>query len=126
MTHVGLQNLKFCIEIYQENNRKISINKKEDDNYYKKKDMSKIALLNNEIKDIHTNVKETVKNMITNVNDIHDLDDKSSKIKVSSYQFEKDSEILEKTINSRKLIRQLIIYCIFAFILIFILFLIFK
>ena len=126
LTHVGLQNLKFCIEIYQENNRKISINKKEDDNYYKKKDMSKIALLNNEIKDIHTNVKETVKNMITNVNDIHDLDDKSSKIKVSSYQFEKDSEILEKTINSRKLIRQLIIYCIFAFILIFILFLIFK
>ena len=91
-----------------------------------KKDMSKIALLNNEINDIHTNVKETVKNMITNVNDMHDLDDKSSKIKDSSYQFQKDSEILEKTIKYRKLTRQLIIYCIFAIIFIFILFLIFK
>ena len=126
LTHVGLQNLKFCIEIYQENNRKISINKKDDENDFKKNDMSKIALLNNEINDIHTNVKETVKNMITNVNEMHDLDDKSSKIKNSSYQFQKDSEILEKKIKNRKLTRKLIIYCIFAMILIFIFYLLFK
>ena len=126
MTHVGLQNLKFCIEVYQENNRKISENKKDNDNYDKNKDMSKIALLNNEINDIQTNMKESVKNMITNVNDMHELDDKSSKIKDTSYQFQKDSEILEKKIKYRKLIRKLTVYSICAIIFILILYLIFK
>ena len=126
LTHVGLQNLKFCIEVYQENNRKISENKKDNDNYDKNKDMSKIALLNNEINDIQTNMKESVKNMITNVNDMHELDDKSSKIKDTSYQFQKDSEILEKKIKYRKLIRKLTVYSICAIIFILILYLIFK
>ena len=126
LTHVGLQNLKFCIEIYQENNRKISINKKDDENDYKKNDMSKIALLNNEINDIQTNMKESVKNMITNVSEMRDLDDKSSKIKDSSYQFQKDSAYLEREIKYKKLIRKVILYGVLSLILIILLYLLFK
>ena len=116
LTHVGLQNLKFCIEVYQENNRKNSIIKNDNENYEKNKDMSKIALLNSEINEIQTNIKKSVKNMITNVNDMRELDDKSSKIKDNSYQFQKDAEILEKKIKFRKFILKLIIFSIFAFI----------
>ena len=129
LTHVGEQNLKFCIELYQENNRKNRKNKEDEiynENDYKNKDMSKIALLNNEINDIQTNMKESVKNMITNVNDMRDLDDKSSKIKDSSYQFQKDSAYLENEIKYKKLLRKVIIYSVLSIILIFLLYLLFK
>ena len=122
LTQVGVQNLKFCIELYQENNRK----NKDNENNDKNKDLSKIALLNSEINDIHTNMKKSVKNMITNVNDMHDLDEKSSKIKDSSYQFQKDSAALEKKIRYRKLIRKLIVISILSIIALIILYLIFK
>ena len=129
LTHVGVQNLKFCIDIYQENNRKNNENKKDNDIFFvknKEKDNSKIALLNNEINDIQTNMKETVKNMITNIKDINDLDSKSAKIKDTSYQFQKDSSNLEKQIKYRNYICEIIILCIFAIIIIFILYLIIK
>ncbi len=126
LTHVGQQNLKFCIDVYQENNRKSNDNNKNNINDSKNNDRSKIALLNNEINDIHTNMKESVKNMITNVNDMHDLNDKSSKIKDTSYQFQKDSAALEKKIRYRKLIRKLIVYGILFIIVIIILYLLFK
>ena len=122
LTQVGEQNLKFCIELYQENNRK----NKDNENKDKNKDLSKIALLNTEIKDIHTNMKKSVKNMITNVNDMHDLDEKSSKIKDSSYQFQKDSAALERKLRYRKLIRKLIVFSILSIIVLIILYLIFK
>ena len=130
LTRVGKQNLKFCIELFQENNRKnINIEKNKDnenkENENKDKDMSKIALLNNEINDLHANVKESVKNMITNVNEMQDLDDKSSKIKDSSYQFQKDSAMLEKKLKFRKLIRKILIYSILILIFIIILYFIF-
>ena len=129
LTHVGIQNLKFCLDLYQENNRKNNENKKDNEIFYiknKEKDTSKIALLNNEINDIQTNMKETVKNMITNINDMHDIDDKSAKIKDSSYQFQKDSATLEKQLSFQKTIAEYIVYCIFAIILIILLYLIFK
>ena len=129
MTHVGEQNLKFCIEVYQENNRKKrknSIDEIYNENDFKNKDTSKIALLNSEINDIQTNMKQSVKNMITNVNDMRDLDNKSSKIKDSSYQFQKDSAYLEKEIKYKKLLRKIIIYSIISIILLFLLYLIFK
>ena len=130
LTRVGNQNLKFCIELFQENNRKNKIteaNQDKDDEYFymKNKDKDKISLLNNEINNIHNNVKESVKNMITNVNDMNDLDNKSLKIKDSSEQFQKDSAVLERKIRFRKLIRKILIYCIFALILILIIYFIF-
>jgi hypothetical protein len=135
LTHVGIQNLKFCLELYQENNRKNSENKKEkekenEDIFVKNKnnninkDMSKIALLNNEINDIHTNVKESVKNMITNVNEMHDLDTKSAKIKDTSYQFQKDSGALERQIRFQKFVNSCVIICILSIIFIIVIYLI--
>ena len=122
LTHVGQQNLKFCIEIYQENNKKNI----ESESNNKNNDMSKIALLNNEINDIHSNMKKSVKNMITNVNDMQDLDNKSSKIKDTSYQFQKDSAALVKKIRFQKIIRQIIVFSVLFLFLIIILYLIFK
>ena len=127
LTHVGEQNLKFCIEVYQENNRKNNkIKNIYNENEFKNKDTSKIALLNNEINDIQTNMKESVKNMITNVSEMRDLDDKSSKIKDSSYQFQKDSAYLEREIKYKKLIRKVILYGVLSLILIILLYLLFK
>ena len=126
LTRVGEQNLKFCIELYQENNRKKNDKRKNDEKFYKNKDSSKIALLNNEIKEIQTNMKESVKNMITNVNDMKDVDNKSSKIKDTSYQFQKDSAELEKKIRYQKFYRKLILYNSLAIILIILIYLIFK
>ena len=71
-------------------------------------------------------MKQSVKNMITNVNDMRDLDNKSSKIKDSSYQFQKDSAYLEKEIKYKKLLRKIIIYSVLSIILLFLLYLIFK
>ena len=123
MTRVGNQNLKFCIELFQENNRKNKYSELNRDNqsfFIKNKDTSKIALLNNELNDIQNNMKESVKNMISNVNEMQDLDDKSAKIKDTSYQFQKDSAILEQQIIYRKVCRKVLIYCIFILIFIII------
>ena len=75
MTRVGKQNLKFCIDLFQENNRKGE--KKDQDFFFmknKEKEPSKIALLNNEINEMHNNMKEGVKNLITNINEMKELD----------------------------------------------------
>ena len=98
LTLVGKQNLKFCIELDQETNRKNN-EKNSDDNYISKKnekDMAKFSLINNELNDIQDNVKESMKNILKNVNDMQDLDDKSAKIKDISKQIKKDSYMLEK------------------------------
>ena len=71
-------------------------------------------------------MKESVKNMITNVNDMTEADNKSLKIKDTSYQFEKDSAELEKKIRYRKFYRKLIMYNSFAIILIILIYLFFK
>ena len=126
LTHVGQQNLKFCIELYQENNRKKSDKRKNDEIFFKNKDTSKIALLNNQIKEIQTNMKESVKNMITNVNDMNDIDNKSSKIKDTSYQFQKDSADIEKKIRYKKFYLKLILYNSLAIILIILIYLFFN
>ena len=128
LTQVGMMNLKFSIELNQENNRK-NIYKKNYNNendFMKNKDTSKIALLNNEIKDIHTNVKETVQNMIHNVNDMQDLDEKSEKIKDSSFQFKRDLAILEQQIKYKKFFRKFLIYSFICIIFLIILYFIFR
>ena len=123
LSRIGKQNLRFSIELFQENNRKNNENKKGTEN---NKDNSKIALLNNEINDIHANMKKSVKNMIVNVNDMQELDDKSNKIKDSSFQFQKDASNLEKQLKYKKLIRKVIIYSSISIIVLFLLYLILK
>ena len=74
---VGKQNLKFCIEQDQEANRKIDNNKINSSSltdYFrgkKEKDTSKLSLLSNELNDIQNNVKESMKNIINNVAEMH-------------------------------------------------------
>ena len=109
LTRVGKQNLKFCIDLFQENNRKGG--KKDQDFFFMKnkdKEPSKIALLTNEI------------------NEMNELDEKSGKIKDTSYQFRKDSADLEQKMKFRKLIFKVLIYSIFILIFTIILYLIFK
>ena len=127
LTPVGMLNLKFSLELYQENNRKnINKNNYNENDIGKYKDSSKIALLNNEIKDIHSNVKETVKNMINNVNDMQDLDEKSEKIKDSSFQYKKDLALLEQQMKYKKFFRKFFIYSVICIIFLIILYFIFK
>ena len=128
LTLVGKQNLKFCIDQDQEINRK-SNNKNNSLTDYlngQKKDTSKLSLLSNELNDIQTNVKESIKNAINNVAEMQDLDDKSAKIKDVSFQFQKDSTMLERKIRYRKILHRAMIICVVAIILIIIFYFIFK
>ena len=130
LTLVGKQNLKFCIEQDQEDNKKTVNNKNSDLNEYfkgrKEKDTSKLSLLNNELNDIQNNVKESVKNIITNVAEMQDLDDKSAKIKDVSFQFQKDSSMLERKVRYRKYLHRAMLICVILIIFIIALYIIFK
>ncbi len=132
LTLVGKQNLKFCIEQDQEANRKIDNNKINSSSltdYFrgkKEKDTSKLSLLSNELNDIQNNVKESMKNIINNVSEMQDLDDKSEKIKDVSFKFQKDSSMLERKVRYRKYLHRAMIICILIIIVIIILYLIFK
>ena len=125
---VGKQNLKFCIEQDQETNRKINNSKKVSSSltdYFrekKEKDISKLSLLSNELNDIQNNVKESMKNIINNVTEMKDLDDKSEKIKDVSLKFQRDSSKLERKIKYKKYVNKAMIICFLVIILIIILY----
>ena len=130
LTIVGKQNLKFIIEQDQETNKKIKNTTSSSLTDYfrgkKEKDTSKLSLLSNEINNIQENVKESVKNIINNVTEMQDLDDKSAKIKDVSYQFQKDSTMLERKVRYRKILHRIMIICVVVIILIIIFYFIFK
>ena len=130
LTIVGKQNLKFCIEQDQEKNKKIKNNLGSSLTDFftgkKEKDTSKLSLLSNEINNIQENVKESVKNIINNVSEMQDLDEKSAKIKDVSYQFQKDSSMLERKVRLRKIIHRVMIICVISIILIIIFYFIFR
>ena len=130
LTNVGKQNLKFIIEQDQEANRKPKDNKNSSIADYfrgsKEKDTSKLSLLSNEITNIQENVKESVKNIINNVTEMQDLDDKSAKIKDVSFQFQKDSSMLERKVRFRKILHRAMIICVVTMIIIMIFYFIFK
>ena len=130
LTNVGKQNLKFIIEQDQEANRKPKDNRNSSIADYfrgsKEKDTSKLSLLSNEITNIQENVKESVKNIINNVTEMQDLDDKSAKIKDVSFQFQKDSSMLERKVRFRKILHRAMIICVVTMIIIMIFYFIFK
>ena len=130
LTIVGKQNLKFCIEQDQETNRRNYEKNNDNGNDYlkqkKEKDMAKISLINDDLNDIQDNVKESMKNILTNVNDMQDLDDKSSKIRDLSDQFQKDSSIMERKLRCRKYIHRGLIIGLAVIVLSVIIYLIFK
>ena len=57
---------------------------------------------------------------------MQDLDDKSAKIKDVSFQFQKDSTMLERKIRYRKILHRAMIICVVVIILIIIFYFIFK
>ena len=130
LTLVGKQNLKFCIEQDQETNRKNDNNTSGGLTDYfrgkKEKDASKLSLLSNELNDIQNDVKESMKNIINNVTEMQDLDDKSEKIKDVSFQFQKDSSMLERKMRYRKMLHRAMIIGVLLVILFIILYFIFK
>ena len=130
LTIVGKQNLKFCIEQDQDTNRKNYEKNNDNLNDYmkkqKEKDMAKLSLINNELNDIQDNVKESMKNILTNVNEMQDLDDKSAKIKDISIQFQKDSTLLDRKLRYRKYIQRGLIICFAIVVLIVILYFILR
>ena len=96
LTNAGKQNLKFSVEKYQ-------------NTFYSRNDLpnnaslieeapqdNKIAVINEQIKGVSNDMKNNVKNMITNINDINEIENKSVAIKDTSFQFRRDSLALEK------------------------------
>jgi hypothetical protein len=96
LSNVGQQNLKFIVEKYQNTffsgndigNSPSLIEEAPKDN--------KIAVINEQIKGVSNDMKNNVKNMITNINDINEIENKSVAIKDTSFQFRRDSLALEK------------------------------
>ena len=128
LTNVGRQNLKFSIEKYQESNKNKLSNTKEAliDNDILTQPPSKISILNENIKEIRSDMKMSVQNIITNVNEMQDLDNKSSRIKDSSYKFIQESANLERKLKWQNLKFKLILGCIGISFLSIIIYLIFK
>ena len=98
LSRVGNQNLKFIIE---QNNSKM---KEQNNDDGENKDNNKIDILNNQINDINNDVKNSVKNMIVSVNEMKDLDNKSSEIKNISYKFQQESYDVERKMRNKNLI----------------------
>ena len=90
LSRVGNQNLKFSIE---NNNIKM-----------KSAEGNKIKNLNNQINDINNEMKNSVKNMIVSVNEMHTLNSKSVEIKDMSEKFQQGAYDVERKMRGRKLL----------------------
>ena len=111
------QNLKFAVEKYQ-------------NSYLAEKEMAtnpslieeapknnKIAVINEQIKGVQNDMKNNVKNMITNIQDINEIENKSVAIKDTSFQFRKDSLALEKKMRRNALRNKIILTIVVILIL---------
>ena len=128
LTNVGRQNLKFSIEKYQET-KKTKISSPNSSIYdttgnERQEPVSKIQSLSSEIGEIKNTMKANVQNMISNVNEMQDLDSKSSRIKDVSLEFKKNSIELEQKAKWNKYKMKIIIGLTILLVLGFIIFLI--
>ena len=99
LTNVGLQNLRMSIDNYHNiYNNDIGETMVDDD-----PQSSKISIINNQINDVKNDMKENVKHMITNINDMNDIEGKSVNIKDTSFQFQRDSKNLENKMKKTAL-----------------------
>ena len=122
---IGKQNLKFSVEKYQ-------------NSFFAEKDFAtnpslieeapkdnKIAVINEQIKGVQNDMKNNVKNMVVNIQDINEMENKSSVIKDASFQFRKDSLALEKKMKKNyfrsKIILTIVIVTVLALFIYFIL-----
>ena len=125
LNNIGKQNLKFSVEKYQ-------------NSFFAEKDFAtnpslieeapkdnKIAVINEQIKGVQNDMKNNVKNMVVNIQDINEMENKSSVIKDASFQFRKDSLALEKKMKKNyfrsKIILTIVIVTVLALFIYFIL-----
>jgi hypothetical protein len=127
LTNVGKQNLKFSIEKYTESNKSklTSFNNNNElfentSNPNENNKPNKITMVTSQINEIKKDVKSSLKNMITNISDMEELDSKSLKIKEQSYKFQQDSLNLERKLKWQNLRNKIIIGLIILFIIIII------
>ena len=124
LNNIGKQNLKFVIEKYQNSffeGKEVSnpslIEEAPKDN--------KIAVINEQIRGVQNDMKNNVKNMVVNIQDINEMENKSSVIKDASFQFRKDSLALEKKMKKNyfrsKIILTIVIVTVLALFIYFIL-----
>ena len=117
LTNVGKQNLKFLVEKYQNTfftkNEAASnpslIEEAPQDN--------KIAVINEQIKGVSNDMKNNVKNMITNMQDINEIENKSISIKDSSFKFRRDSLALENKMKKNALRNKIILIVVVILVL---------
>jgi len=95
LSRVGIQNLKFSVE--NNNNKMKNMNNDRTEG-------NKIQNLNNQINDINNEMKNSVKNMIVSVNEMHTLNSKSVEIKDMSEKFQQGAYDIERQMRGRKLL----------------------
>ena len=127
LTNVGKQNLKFLIE----KKDKEMVEEKEEDftsNLFESSDKSinKISFLNTQLNDIQNDMKLSVKKMITNVNEMKDLDTKSAQIKDTSFKYQQDAAHLERKLKCRKYLMKGTFFALLSLIVLYILYKIFR
>ena len=99
LSKVGEQNLKFSIEKYQ--NTFFSKNDVGNSSLIEEPKNNKIQVINEQIKSVQNDMKNNVKNMMGNINDINEIENKSVVIKDSSFKFRSDSLALEKKMKRK-------------------------
>jgi hypothetical protein len=117
LNNIGKQNLKFSVEKYQ-------------NSFFAEKDFAtnpslieeapkdnKIAVINEQIKGVQNDMKNNVKNIINNMNDINEMENKSVAIKDTSFQFRKDSLALEKKMRKNALRNKILLTVVVIIIL---------
>ena len=126
LSNVGKQNLKFAVEKYQntffsKNDKQASpslIEEAPQDN--------RIAVINEQIKGVSNDMKINVKNMMTNINDINEIEGKSVSIKDTSFQFRRDSLALERKMRNSVWRNRIILTLVVIFLLVIIIYFIAK
>ena len=117
LTNAGKQNLKFSVEKYQ-------------NTFYSRNDLpsnpslieeapqdNKIAVINEQIKGVSNDMKNNVKNIITNINDINEIENKSVAIKDTSFQFRRNSLALERKMKRNVWRNRIILIVVVLFVL---------
>ena len=105
LTNVGKQNLKFSIEKYQESNKSKLMKTNFFDlvSFTNINPNNKYTMVDSQVNEVKNDVDDSTNNMITNLNDLDDLDNKSLKIIEQSMKFQNDSNILDKKLKCQKI-----------------------
>jgi hypothetical protein len=127
LTNVGKQNLRFTIDKKQSEltEQKDEMNSDLFESKNSDSSINKISFLNTQINDIQKDVKLSVKNMLNNVNDMREIDNKSEQIKDTSYKFKQDAANLERKLRCRKYLMKGIFYGLLSLPVIYVLYKIF-